>query len=192
MRGKRNVLSALDDNARIIPARAGQTAPATVVVGANADHPRACGANSLNAVLLSAKSGSSPRVRGKRHEIAINQFHARIIPARAGQTVTMMTRAELDTDHPRACGANTAVQSQRGAEYGSSPRVRGKRPCVGIVRRPRRIIPARAGQTGSSLTKPMPITDHPRACGANTCCHRSWGVAGGSSPRVRGKRSAFA
>ena len=74
--------------------------------------------------------------------------------------------------------------------------MRGKRPCVGIVRRPRRIIPARAGQTRPPARRPRRRPDHPRACGANAVSFQSTARCSGSSPRVRGKlvssaRTAF-
>ena len=53
-----------------------------------------------------------------------------------------------NSDHPRACGANIATVIALGVAVGSSPRVRGKRPSGAARHAPRRIIPARAGQTG--------------------------------------------
>ena len=50
------------------------------------DHPRACGANGLIAFAISAAIGSSPRMRGKLDEVAVDAEGARIIPAHAGQT----------------------------------------------------------------------------------------------------------
>ena len=66
--------------------------------------------------------------------------------------------------------------------------MRGKRPCRRLYRRPRRIIPAHAGQTifGTMYTAQMP--DHPRACGANWLRTSTSDRIAGSSPRMRGKR----
>ena len=68
--------------------------------------------------------------------------------------------------------------------------MRGKLPARPIPLDARRIIPARAGQTGTRPESPRTATDHPRACGANNSHTVSphWRV--GSSPRVRGKRTA--
>ena len=131
--------------------------------------------------------GSSPRVRGK--QIARLRFHeqGRIIPARAGQTRACRRCHPPFPDHPRACGANGAQQGKQVGSAGSSPRVRGKRPCVGIGRRPRRIIPARAGQTMIVRIGLMTVSDHPRACGANMGMTEKLKDKYGSSPRVRGK-----
>ena len=54
-----------------------------------------------------------------------------------------------------------------------------------------RIIPARAGQTGSYRRAYPPRSDHPRACGANTSRSRFDLLECGSSPRVRGKLASL-
>ena len=70
---------------------------------------------------------------------------------------------------------------------GSSPRVRGK-PFQRFGRRSDcRIIPARAGQTPVWKGRECGITDHPRACGANSLFVFLFFLLFGSSPRVRGK-----
>ena len=53
--------------------------------------------------------------------------------------------------------------------------------------RGKRIIPARAGQTGRGNIDAGLPTDHPRACGANDGSQSRIGTTPGSSPRVRGK-----
>ena len=71
---------------RIIPAHAGQTSTRSPIHTADADHPRACGANLFDGGLESDESGSSPRMRGKHRGPAQSQMADRIIPAHAGQT----------------------------------------------------------------------------------------------------------
>ena len=51
-----------------------------------------------------------------------------------------------------------------------------------------RIIPAHAGQTARPCTSSADLTDHPRACGANSVIAIDAMVVPGSSPRMRGKR----
>ena len=131
------------------------------------DHPRACGANS-NSVSEYGKGG-------------------RIIPARAGQTLRPDDVAGPDADHPRACGANLPCEQSHEVTAGSSPRVRGKRRASAPSLYSRRIIPARAGQTGLMARHPLHRPDHPRACGANEPILPPCHVQIGSSPRVRGK-----
>ena len=94
-------------------------------------------------------------------------FQERIIPARAGQTGKMALYSAMQTDHPRACGANKSVMPSFLGIVGSSPRVRGKHHQPAGVHARRRIIPARAGQTWWATRLYVVTPDHPRACGAN-------------------------
>ena len=79
-----------------------------------------------------------------------------------------MTSA-IKSDHPRSCGANCTPSRSHFALTGSSPLVRGQLNCATPIEILLRIIPARAGPTGSRLT--------------------CWGAACGSSPLVRGQRN---
>ena len=173
---------------RIIPARAGQTLRAYSSSSASTDHPRACGANQDKLSQGAVAYGSSPRVRGKLPADGVDPEQIRIIPARAGQTNPCSTARPRATDHPRACGANFFNTTPCRSLTGSSPRVRGKRRYGSIQRSARRIIPARAGQTGRGLRITVRASDHPRACGANSSTTKLHGSGAGSSPRVRGKR----
>ena len=113
---------------RIIPARAGQTVDAVLTARPPPDHPRACGANSGGKIVVDNPPGSSPRVRGKRAKYYTADDSARIIPARAGQTLVYFCVAVLCSDHPRACGANAVCNAVNAPVSGSSPCVRGKQP----------------------------------------------------------------
>ena len=187
MRGKPRPASQTARTERIIPARAGQTSMTATMLPPSPDHPRACGANEQEAVEQADQLGSSPRVRGKRYWKGRPSRHRRIIPARAGQTVTGVSIRSPPPDHPRACGANSIRGSKVQLPAGSSPRVRGK-PATGRGQfEPHRIIPARAGQTSRSNGRLWRASDHPRACGANAALIMKTAYRGGSSPRVRGK-----
>ena len=173
---------------RIIPAHAGQTDSLTGFFGLMTDHPRACGANLEPVADVFLGVGSSPRMRGKRRGQRHRGSRLRIIPAHAGQTRRACFRSSPHTDHPRACGANERLAWFVAVEAGSSPRMRGKRPLrLSAVGR-RRIIPAHAGQTSTSMSVPCSISDHPRACGANLGNACNIINPYGSSPRMRGKR----
>ena len=147
MRGKLPCLAAWSGRSRIIPAHAGQTVIDSAPILGPPDHPRACGANSLTLALSSPNTGSSPRMRGKH--LGADRFNqrGRIIPAHAGQTSWLPSGCAGYTDHPRACGANAPAGTTAQTPTGSSPRMRGKQAGPSISRRPRRIIPAHAGQT---------------------------------------------
>ena len=173
---------------RIIPARAGQTRPPHTDWLSRPDHPRACGANYLTALIVFIAIGSSPRVRGKPRGLAAGQRGGRIIPARAGQTVWGGQRGASRADHPRACGANSSASAVTVTLPGSSPRVRGKQRASRQPDEHVRIIPARAGQTSPCCPHAIGSSDHPRACGANVVVSECHDCVSGSSPRVRGKR----
>ena len=67
MRGKHLFDAFRVRGGRIIPAHAGQTRLSVVTRIVWADHPRACGANQVEVAPFEPVSGSSPRMRGKRH-----------------------------------------------------------------------------------------------------------------------------
>ena len=174
---------------RIIPAHAGQTGNANMPHGKPTDHPRACGANYGRTGISGYDYGSSPRMRGKPRRRGRHALRGRIIPAHAGQTSSTYTESSWITDHPRACGANPQIFTDKEYMIGSSPRMRGKlRP---VTARPSRIriIPAHAGQTVSAVAQHNTLPDHPRACGANDHKRATHVCSSGSSPRMRGKRA---
>ena len=147
MRGKPVCVQAFAVRTRIIPAHAGQTMPKMLSIDLCTDHPRACGANAQRDERAATVAGSSPRMRGKRWSRRPRCHSPRIIPAHAGQTPVRPPAAIRPSDHPRACGANSAVDRADQMNNGSSPRMRGKQRHqtgnTGTVR----IIPAHAGQT---------------------------------------------
>ena len=190
MRGKLRVERGRDDKIRIIPAHAGQTHGRRYMADRTPDHPRACGANSTKYNARHMPTGSSPRMRGKPLRFLVFDPCGRIIPAHAGQTRARSRRPYPPTDHPRACGANTWALTGSIKEDGSSPRMRSKLFHNCSVLCFVRIIPAHAGQTMVAGRHSTPSTDHPRACGANSVRLSKRRHATGSSPRMRGKRTA--
>ena len=167
MRGKLKAYDADSLSERIIPAHAGQTSHTRIASPACSDHPRACGANISPPSMGRPHPGSSPRMRGKLVTDANNAVRVRIIPAHAGQTDRKPHNNSSSTDHPRACGANSASPLRVIFAIGSSPRMRGKRRQKSCHTTPRRIIPAHAGQTRGVWWHGFRHADHPRACGAN-------------------------
>ena len=117
--------------ARLIPARAGKTAPVCNSVHKHRAHPRAGGENPKCYPFHTTKTGSSPRGRGKRADSTPNIFPQRLIPARAGKTSRSQAKMPAFGAHPRAGGENRAGNRKRACIPGSSPRGRGKpRPCA--------------------------------------------------------------
>ena len=132
-------------------------------------------------------SGSSPRGRGKRNQPRRAHPAGRLIPARAGKTSHGPDHRLASTAHPRAGGENDHENILTIPQKGSSPRGRGKR--YPRSARPVRdgLIPARAGKTGRQGRPAHRRPAHPRAGGENPGAWWLPVVAGGSSPRGRGK-----
>ena len=136
---------------------------------------------------------SSPRVRDKQFRVVHVRVGPGIIPAGAGQTSSVAILIAPPPDHPRGCGANHESRYTRVAQWGSSPRVRGKPHPLPAPVGPLldRIIPAGAGQTTRARSPEPSPWDHPRGCGANLSSRGAAKPLSGSSPRVRGKRIAM-
>ena len=133
------------------------------------------------------KYGSSPLVRGQRSFLSLAFRFVRIIPARAGPTLNIMTCPWNLTDHPRSCGANRDTVRNKPTARGSSPLVRGQPRYTLGQNQYRRIIPARAGPTPCVLFLSFLSADHPRSCGANKLYGHTFIIIPGSSPLVRGQ-----
>ena len=97
--------------AGIIPAHAGLTPHNHHVRYSLRDHPRACGAHVMKKELDAYTTGSSPRMRGSRHEKVDGIGKSGIIPAHAGLTHFLKLSRLQSWDHPRACGAHLSPRS---------------------------------------------------------------------------------
>ena len=168
VRGQLNVFLGFFHQLRIIPARAGPTDCLILVISRIADHPRSCGANFRHPVCQTMRFGSSPLVRGQPNDIASRPCLERIIPARAGPTISHAMCFIISSDHPRSCGANLIANIRSVYGDGSSPLVRGQLEQLRDILSRVRIIPARAGPTGASSKAFRRHPDHPRSCGANS------------------------
>ena len=129
-------------------------------------------------------------MRGSQIRDAIVIPLAGIIPAHAGLTVYALVHIQKSWDHPRACGAHIRDLCMRYHLQGSSPRMRGSQNRTGYEKRNPGIIPAHAGLTTESAVKGITRRDHPRACGAHQINMRKDAKMAGSSPRMRGSRTA--
>ena len=151
----------------IIPAGAGLTYSHIQNFIIHWDHPRGCGAHSALLSRIHGLGGSSPRVRGSPNLRLVNTFLQGIIPAGAGLTSCVHAFFFSGRDHPRGCGAHLRMSCVAWMRPGSSPRVRGSRPCPGHKCYARGIIPAGAGLTQSWNRSWDGARDHPRGCGAH-------------------------
>ena len=106
MRGKRRVLSATCWPVGLIPAYAGKTGLHLPLRRHAPAHPRVCGENFRFCRSCHARSGSSPRMRGKPTTTSRIVCHRRLIPAYAGNTPADAAATLNAAAHPRVCGEN--------------------------------------------------------------------------------------
>ena len=125
MRGTRLKVLFLVGGHRFIPAHAGNSYRRSVGYGFNSVHPRACGELTDQPSITSSGDGSSPRMRGTHHDVALSRLANRFIPAHAGNSIKHRHATAAKTVHPRACGELQYYVGPFRARYGSSPRMRG-------------------------------------------------------------------
>ena len=165
MRGTREGHRHLQGRTGIIPAYAGNTLSICSRLISPGDHPRVCGEHGNIELIEIVHLGSSPRMRGTRTGLGLACRPCGIIPAYAGNTVTLSAMHEAYWDHPRVCGEHIRLTHGKNVFRGSSPRMRGTRLPVRLQERWSGIIPAYAGNTQCDFHFPSLIGDHPRVCG---------------------------
>ena len=170
----------------IIPALAGNTAPAVVAAALRQDHPRSRGEYPCAFTNSLTLSGSSPLSRGIRTRPRGVAPVRRIIPALAGNTAPICGSRARITDHPRSRGEYEKGCVRYLPDEGSSPLSRGILCCCLVLCVSPRIIPALAGNTPRLPALGAGREDHPRSRG-------EYGGTGlrdlcgeGSSPLSRG------
>ena len=149
-------------------------------------HPRSRGEHASSFFSKAAISGSSPLARGTREVGPEEPGREGLIPARAGNTSPVaLLLCELRA-HPRSRGEHPPVMVSVGSWVGSSPLARGTlngfcRPLLTTG-----LIPARAGNTKSSLIFRESLRAHPRSRGEHLSKDWHRAIAAGSSPLARG------
>ena len=103
-RGTRNVNRLQAVEARLIPARAGNTSSNALAAFFMPAHPRSHGEHSMNAAVSGSCIGSSPLARGTQSACRRLQAEVWLIPARAGNTSIAWLRACIRSAHPRSRG----------------------------------------------------------------------------------------
>ena len=208
-RGLRQLHGCRQSCGRIIPARAGFTAARPTSPCSGRDHPRSRGVYARAGPTRSLSGGSSPLARGLRPYEQQVRLADRIIPARAGFTVSGGNSHSTPTDHPRSRGVYCRRVPAHTPTAGSSPLARGlprlagpthvdplgSSPLARGLRRGRsrrksgsRIIPARAGFTVAGGGDARVGADHPRSRGVYATVNPFSWMKFGSSPLARGLR----
>ena len=150
----------------LIPACAGSTTTRRAPSPGSRAHPRLCGEHLPAATAAAPYLGSSPPVRG-----------APILVSRPGRQRWA---------HPRLCGEHANAIGALYPSKGSSPPVRGAPVGWRGSREGGGLIPACAGSTSWTPSKPRPRRAHPRLCGEHGHPGRNHRWLQGSSPPVRG------
>ena len=147
MRGTESLVRIEGDQARFIPAHAGNRLDALYLLAAHEVHPRACGEQTSSRLATTCTGGSSPRMRGTGTGSGAPSCEGRFIPAHAGNRQNASPHAAGTAVHPRACGEQGGCPLTRRALGGSSPRMRGTDPRPGPSPTSGRFIPAHAGNS---------------------------------------------
>ena len=174
----------------IIPACAGSTRLTCKALWTPRDHPRMCGEHDRGLQSRWRCMGSSPHVRGALGNQPPRGSRVGIIPACAGSTWLLPFALLESWDHPRMCGEHQTVQRMNSFGPGSSPHVRGALITADPRTKLTGIIPACAGSTRGTWATTCRARDHPRMCGEHFFRDDELLLAEGSSPHVRGARSA--
>ena len=132
--------------------------------------------------------GLSPRLRGNPQ---VRLRYARgvgSIPAPAGEPAWVPAAAVPTSVYPRACGGTPRMDVPCDSVSGLSPRLRGNRLGNDREHKPRRSIPAPAGEPSPQPSKPSWPMVYPRACGGTRLISSMEKCKEGLSPRLRGNR----
>ena len=95
----------------IIPAYAGNTIAVMFSRIDVRDHPRVCGEHFRRVSVASTLQGSSPRMRGTLTIELVDGKAGGIIPAYAGNTLSLISPRPCCRDHPRVCGEHSSHSS---------------------------------------------------------------------------------
>ena len=171
---------------RFISAWAGNTTCRWPASTRRTVHPRVGGEHQINANLINAARGSSPRGRGT--PLIDQQPYAtlRFIPAWAGNTAPRPARGCPSAVHPRVGGEHRARRGGIMPACGSSPRGRGTHSPTPWWPPLYRFIPAWAGNTARIVSLAADIAVHPRVGGEHPRTTPRASISPGSSPRGRG------
>ena len=157
-------------------------------------HPRSRGEHIETYPVDAFPQGSSPLARGTPSlPVFLGVFlrrglgcAARLIPARAGNTIWVQLNSPAGSAHPRSRGEHITNVIFGVIVGGSSPLARGTPARFPACYRRARLIPARAGSTCRRGRTRRPSSAHPRSRGEHKTSLNSLGLSCGSSPLARG------
>ena len=130
-----------------------------------AAHPRSRGEHYYSPVTYTWPDGSSPLARGTHVVARRRNRRYRLIPARAGNTISTTACSRVTPAHPRSRGEHIPRARVDTTISGSSPLARGTPFTPFILYFFLRLIPARAGNTPVGTVEFVPSEAHPRSRG---------------------------
>ena len=186
VRGNPDLGDGAVEDARTIPACAGEPVSASRRIAAITDYPRVCGGTALPRRDPDPVPGLSPRVRGNPLRYAGRRGVDGTIPACAGEPGILPAMRENPGDYPRVCGGTRFDIDATPSLQGLSPRVRGNRIDGSWPVLLPGTIPACAGEPAPCCSGLATSKDYPRVCGGTTVGELRNLAQPGLSPRVRG------
>ena len=186
VRGTVSASSEVSPGFRITPACAGNSRTFPPDRPRKWDHPRVCGEQEHDPSVQRAPEGSPPRVRGTEKNNCVENLEWGITPACAGNRRIPRRQLPGSRDHPRVCGEQLQIESEKSNNKGSPPRVRGTAGTAHYFLLCQRITPACAGNSAQRAGGKRPVEDHPRVCGEQPYNRSKVDKHKGSPPRVRG------
>ena len=115
-------------------------------------------------------------------------MYHRSIPACAGEPCPSRPPRRYLRVYPRVCGGTGNIQAALSLIQGLSPRVRGNHASALLKSKPKRSIPACAGEPERKSRKNSGDGVYPRVCGGTIAAKTAIIAASGLSPRVRGNQ----
>ena len=188
LRGSLRLPAHLEREERVIPAPAGQPVEIRLPQGETVGHPRTCGAAYPTYPGYESEYGSSPHLRGSPSQRSLAPGRGRVIPAPAGQPMSLSARSYGSPGHPRTCGAAIFQSNGNDLGEGSSPHLRGSPRAELLDAVLQRVIPAPAGQPQTQGESARQVWGHPRTCGAARSAPWRYVAQRQSSPHLRGSQ----
>ena len=165
VRGNHRSQNGARNQARSIPACAGEPRPGRARPPSTRVYPRVCGGTGRDGRAQLRLDGLSPRVRGNHAVAVLDDDRLGSIPACAGEPGRAVSRRPRSKVYPRVCGGTETWIPIGGSTAGLSPRVRGNRSVAEGRRLRIRSIPACAGEPLVWSAMTVLVAVYPRVCG---------------------------
>ena len=186
-RPKRNPQHSQDR--RFTPTGVGKTRTKSPFAHINPVHPHGCGEDLVWPEYKPPVKGSPPRVWGRRAPAPRPARSKRFTPTGVGKTIQAGSSPATLLVHPHGCGEDAAANWKSHLWNGSPPRVWGRQGARDPAFRYRRFTPTGVGKTYHAPPRAQGPSVHPHGCGEDDAIRAQRTEAGGSPPRVWGRRA---